>query len=419
MNLSDIAEGFFNIIDFDTPVAVTGDYWVGLEYDYSAGFDTLLLITTNFADRPAGPSTTSMFIEGTGWLLSSDVFGGEPNSSLIWDVLTSNGPSPVSVVSFPTTETCEGMEVTMNGYGSLNTTDYYWDITDGTDDYFYDEANLTATFDEGTWTISLIARGSCENDESEEYTLTVNPSIDLDVTTEGENCSAEDGEIEFTASGGDGGPYEYSINDGVTFFASDLFTGLSSATYDYVVRDDANCEETGSVVVENINTFSPTISPDIIIEPGGSTDLTVTGGSTWSWYEGATFVGATSTITVMPDVTTTYVCNVTDSEGCEAVLEVTVFIDDGSGIEGINLGKSLLLYPNPSNGHFSIQFSLIEARPMKVTIVNILGDQVLTESYQTIKNQTLDYDMTEVASGIYFIVLQSEGETVTRKMVIR
>ena len=83
------------------------------------------------------------------------------------DVLTSNGPAPVANVSFPVTETCEGMDVTMNGYGSTNTTSFYWDISDGTTDYFYDEGNLTTnSFTFGNWTIQLEADGSCLTDLS-------------------------------------------------------------------------------------------------------------------------------------------------------------------------------------------------------------------------------------------------------------
>ncbi|NOQ73449.1 MAG: T9SS type A sorting domain-containing protein [Crocinitomix sp.] len=418
--IDDLDAGFWNIIDFPGGVAVSGDYWVGAVYDYSAGFDTVLFATTNFGDRPSGPSTTSTFIsDGIGWTLTSDLFVSEPNASLIWDVLTSNGPSPVSVVSFPTTESCEGMEVTMNGFGSLNTTSYYWDITDGTDDYFYDEPNLTATFDEGTWVISLIADGSCESDVSADFTLVINPPMDVDVSINNENCTAADGEIDFSVSGGDGGPYQYSINDGATFFGSATFTGLTAGTYGYVIMDENNCEETGTAVVGNDNDFSPTISPDIIIGPGESTDLEVTGGITWSWYAGAIFISSDAMITVTPDVTTTYVCNVTDAEGCEAVLEVTVFIDDGSGIPGISLGKSLTVFPNPSNGNFNVQFSLIESKDLSIDVINILGDRVMSQSHQAVKDNTIQFDLSDVAPGVYFIILQSEDETVSKKMVIR
>lgn len=419
MPITALDAGFFNVINFDSGIPVSGNYWVGVQFDYSAGFDTVMFATTNFGDRPAGPSTTSINVAGFGWILTSDAFGGEPNCSLILDVLTSNGPSPVAVVSFPTVETCDGMEVTMNGFGSLNTTDYYWDITDGTDDYFYDEANLTTTFDVGTWTISLIVSGSCETDESSDYTLVVNPALNVTPAVTDETCNGEDGAINFGVAGGNGGPYDHSINGGATFFASPSFTGLASGTYNYVVVDDANCEASGAVTVDNINLFSPTITPDQIISAGESVDLTLTGGVAWEWYQGVTLIGTTSTITVSPAVTTTYICSATDAAGCTTEMDVTVFIDDGSGIEGIDLGKSMTLYPNPSTGAFSIRFNLIEAQDVSIEIRNVVGELVAENQMQNVQQQQLDFELDELAEGVYFVVVKTENQTALKKIIIR
>jgi PKD repeat protein len=418
--LSDLDEGFINTIDFTTGIAVTGNFWVGMVLNYGAGFDTVVFATTNFDDRPSGTSTTSCLITGgVGWTRTSDVFLGSPDCSLIMDVLTSNGPDPVAVVSFPVTETCEGMEVTMNGFGSLNTTSYYWDISDGVDDYFYDEANLTATFDAGTWTIQLIADGSCESDLSDVYTLTVNPAMNVTKTITPENCSDADGIITFNATGGDGAPYQYSINDGASFVGTSTFTDLTANTYNFVVKDDANCEFSGVAVVTNINSFSPSISPDVVIAPGESVDLTVTGGSFWTWYAGATYVGNTATVTVAPLVTTTYVCNVIDDSGCEVSLDVTVFADDGSGIVGIDLDKSLDIFPNPTADEINVRFNLIEAKDLSIRFVSVIGEEVVSERYTNISNNTLTFDLSQLAKGVYFAVIESENETVTKKIVLR
>ncbi len=418
--ISDLDAGFFNIIEFDGGVAVSGTFWVGVELSYVGGFDTLMMATTNFGDRPVGESTTSTLISGgVGWLRTSELFGSEPNCSLILDVLTSNGGSPVAVVSFPEDVTCEGVDITMNGFGSLNATDYYWDISDGTDDFFFDEANLTASFDEGTWTIQLQASGSCETDLSEVFTLTVNPAMDVDISTDPENCTGEDGEISFVVTGGDGGAYEYSINEGASFVGTSLFTGLNSGSYNYVVRDDENCEDAGTVVVDNINTFSPTISSDVTILTGESTDLTATGGVSWSWYAGADFVGSTATISVTPSVTTTYVCNITDDAGCEAVLEVTVFVDDGSGIEGVNLGKSLTMYPNPASNSVNLTFDFTAAKALSVEVVNLMGEVVNASNHTGVSSTTLAINVASLSAGVYFVTVRTDTESVTKKLVIR
>ncbi|WP_083261245.1 M43 family zinc metalloprotease [Crocinitomix algicola] len=416
---SDLDEGFFNEIAFPGGVSVFGDYWVGLEYDYSGGFDTLLMLTTNFADRPPGASTTSVLVSGlTGWTLTSDLFGGMPNGSLIIDVLTSLGTAPEAIVAWPDAETCEGNEVTMNGSGSLNTTDYYWNISDGFDDYYFDEANLTATFDPGLWTISLTAIGSCQSDESESFVLSVNESLTVTSSTEPENCGAEDGEINFSVDGGDGGPYDYSINDGATFFPTSSFTDLSAGTYSFVVRDEANCETSGDVVVDAVISFSPVISPDITIEEGESTVLTVSGGVSWMWYTGADFVGDEASITVSPETTTTYTCFVTDAEGCEIELEVTVSVG-AVGIEVLGFDNFVEVYPNPTNDYVNIGFNLSEERSVQLKIINLVGAVVLEDEFKDVKDNTIGYDVSNYASGLYYIVLQSEDLVYTHKLIIR
>lgn len=419
--MADLNAGFFNTVEFTGGIPVTGNYWVGAELSYVGGFDTLMFGTTNFADRPAGASTTSAFISGgVGWTLTSSIFASGPNCSLIMDVLTSNGPAPVAVVSFPDPAvTCEGSEVTMNGFGSLNTTSYYWDISDGTDDYFFGEANLTSSFGEGTWTIQLLADGACETDASEVFTLTVNPSMSVSPSTEPENCTASDGEIAFTVTGGSGGPFEYSINAGATFVGTSVFTGLDAGDYTYVIKDDENCEVTDSVTVENENTFAPTISPDITILPGASTDLTVTGGATWSWYAGADFVGSTATITVTPDVTTTYVCNSTDASGCEVTLEVTVTVIDDAGLSITDLGSHIEMYPNPTTGSVSLTFDFVQAKDLTVTIVNLLGEKVTRSYYTGVTSNTLSFDLSQMSSGVYFVNVQTETEAITKKLILK
>lgn len=133
----------------------------------------------------------------------------------------------------------------------------------------------------------------------------------------------------------------------------------------------------------------------------------------------AIYVGETATVTVSPEVTTTYVCNVTNAEGCESTLEVTVFIDDGTGITGVTLKRSFALYPNPSNGSVHLQFQLNEAKDIQVQVVNVLGDIMWMNQYNEVTDQLISFDLDRVAKGIYFVILKAEGETVSKKLVIQ
>ena len=418
--------GFWNEINFTTPVPVNGEFWVGVQLAYPAtGIqDTVVFATTLFTDRPSGPGTT--WVQGYEpdlmvnfvWQSVTDLFTSNPNSSLILDVLTSNGPNPTAVVSFPTTETCEGMPVTMNGYASANTTSYYWDISDGTDDYFYDEANLTTAFPVGNWTIQLQTDGSCKTALSPVYNLTVNPPLNVSFAVTDENCVAADGGFVITVTGGDGGAYTYSINSGATFAPGWTYTGLVAGDYTVITMDNNNCIDTSIATVGTLNTFAPTITPDATITSGTSTTLTVTGGVSWTWYEGAILAGTTSSITVAPTVTTTYYCNVTDGSGCEAELEVTLTVIDDSGIED-NLEESFSIYPNPTTGKFAVTFDLNKPREMTIEVVNIVGEKVLVKTLVDVQNQSFEFDINSVADGVYFVVIRSEDEQISKKLVVR
>ncbi|MBI3136071.1 MAG: T9SS type A sorting domain-containing protein [Bacteroidetes bacterium] len=422
MPLTDLNEGFWNEIEFTTPVSVTGTFWISATFTYSGSFDTVMFATTDFADRVGGANTgtAGVFVSGgVGWYLTSNLFSGNPNTSIIMDALVSNGPAPTASVSFPVTETCEGMDVTMNGYGSTNTSSYYWDISDGTNNYYYDQANLTTnTFTQGNWTIQLEASGSCQTDLSPVYNLVVNPPLSVNYTVTDETCTAADGQIVITATGGDGGSYDYSINSGATFQTGWTYTGLISGDYTVITTDANNCKDTGVVSVGNINTFNPTITADATVPPATNTILTVTGGVSWTWYEGVNVIGTTNSVNVAPTVTTTYYCNVLDASGCEAELDVTLTVFDDSGIEG-NLAESFSIYPNPTSGKFAITFDLKKSHDLTVEVVNIVGEKVIQRTYAGVQNQTLEFDMNSVADGVYFIVIKSEDEQISKKLVVR
>lgn len=431
--ISQLNAGFWNEIDFTTPVPVNGEFWVGVQLEYPASGvqDTVILATTNFSDRPSGPSST--WVQGWApdfppsgtfynWQSTTSFFTSNPDCSLILDVLTSTGPSPTAVSAWPNPTTCEGADITMNGFGSLNTTDYYWDITDGTNNYFSTDGNFTTQLTQGTWTFYLEADGSCQTDITGPFVLTVNPPLSATFNVGNENCTAADGTIDIILTGGDGGPYNYSINNNTTIETSGNYTGLIAGNYNYVLSDNNECELSGVVTVGNDNSFSPTITPDMTNPPATPQDLTVTGGVSWTWYAneggGPVQVGTTQTINVAPVVTTEYVCNVVDANGCEAELSVTITVDSSGNVVE-NWMESFQIYPNPTDGAFSIVFGLNQPKDMQIKIVNVIGQEVFEGTFNQVQNNTINFDLNQVASGIYFVNIQSGEEMISKKIVVR
>lgn len=121
-----------------------------------------------------------------------------------------------------------------------------------------------------TWTETNTA--ACVT--SDVVTITFSNLSETTVVTPS-NCSASDGTITITASNGIA-PYQYSIDNGVTFQPGNVFTNLAANNYTVVVTDAAGCQVTGNYVIANIT--GPTITNVAFTNPlcNGNCDGTIT-----------------------------------------------------------------------------------------------------------------------------------------------
>ena len=74
---------------------------------------------------------------------------------------------------------------------------------------------------------------------------------------------SSDGSITLGASGGIA-PYEYSIDNGITFTKTHIFGGLAEKKYDYIIRDKNGCDAKGDITLVDPAPIVPTIIPNSI-----------------------------------------------------------------------------------------------------------------------------------------------------------
>lgn len=115
------------------------------------------------------------------------------------------------------------------------------------------------------------------------------------------------------------GAIQYSINNGVSFQASNQFNGLCQGTYSIVVSDANGCSATQTATISGPSALNVTLSGNTFFCIGASGTITsnVTGGVTpytYSWNNGA----STSNLTVSPNAAQNYCVTVTDANGCSA-----------------------------------------------------------------------------------------------------
>lgn len=77
-------------------------------------------------------------------------------------------------------------------------------------------------------------------------------------------------------------------------------------------------------------------------------------------------------------------------------------------------------YPNPFNPTTTIEYSLAYATKAKVTVFNMLGQElkVLADGKHTAGTHMVSFDATQYASGVYFYQIETDNFVQTRKMLL-
>lgn len=162
------------------------------------------------------------------------------------------------------------------------------------------------------------------------------PTID-NIQTVPPTCGAQDGSITITASGGTA-PVQYSIDNGATFQASNVFNGLAGGTYDIIVEDANGCQAVtqnglataNAPVIDNIGTVQPSCGVQ-----DGVLNIAASGGVAplqYSIDNGATFV-ANNVFTNLGSGT--YLVVVEDANGCQVTGQQNLTNSNGPSIDAV------------------------------------------------------------------------------------
>jgi hypothetical protein len=181
---------------------------------------------------------------------------------------------------------------------------------------------------------------------------------------------------------------------------------------------------------------------------GGSPCITYGGGGTactytYSWVPTTGLSSATvCNPTASPTVTTTYTLYVNfsglcccdggtgscPSQTCTAIqrsstVKVTVnntccrLISPDQENEKVN--SEINLFPNPTEGKFSLQFNQLVAGTC-IVIYDANGKQAMFEANLDVNKKQFDYDLTQMAKGIYYVkVIEGESTLYLKKIVLQ
>lgn len=232
---------------------------------------------------------------------------------------------------------------------------------------------------------------------------------------------------------------EYKLKEDEDWTAIDVntypqhaFTTLTDST-EYQVRLRTVCGDGDTSIYSNIVDFTTLRTPCssaqvsvIDITKSSATATWMRNGDEMGWdfsykksadeqYGETVFL--TDTFFNFPGLTpdTEYKINIRtkcDENYYSAFAEFTFRTHDGIGINEVNAGRNVVIYPNPAQNKLQVK---ADAGFETISVINLLG-QVLHNG-RIMDTQKLEINVSSYESGVYFIRLEGKNGVVTKKFI--
>jgi len=108
--------------------------------------------------------------------------------------------------------------------------------------------------------------------------------------------------------------------------------------------------------------------------------------------------------------------------------EKYLYIIENDQVTGINSSENLLPnkltlnqnYPNPFNPTTNIEYGVSKSGNVKIELFDVLGNHIktLVNDHKDAGNYNVSFNGSDLASGVYFYILKSNGITISKKMTL-
>lgn len=237
------------------------------------------------------------------------------------------------------------------------------------------------------------------------------------------------GQIQVYASGGVP-PYEYSMDNGLTWQTSGVFASLTYGTYQFVIRDAIGCTQTTTALIDT-NSLGP--APEFLVSTSpelGDTIVLVDISNprpdsvVWDFPAGTTIVDTSMfSPQIIPADTGNFAVTMHAWYGtCEVILTRQISIQpfDSLGADpwGMNGIDSLILYPNPNNGTFTVHTELAGRQDFVILVTDQSGNEHARVQVSDANEWTGTMNVSNPVPGNYVLRVIAEYDTAALIFVI-
>jgi PKD repeat protein len=328
---------------------------------------------------------------------------------------------------------------------STNALTYAWSFGDGGTST---SPNPTHTYAaDGSFVVSLITNNICGSDTINKNVLVSSLDITVSAVTapvSGCNLNAttavririkNNRAVELTNV-----PVSYQINGGaivneiVPLIAANglkihSFTTTADLSADgtYNIKgwaslpnDFDNSNDTVKVIIFNQSAPNAMFTSNVT---GGDLTLTNTSGeglsaTTYSWSFGDGIISNDKNPSHTYAAAGSYIVSLIATNTCGSdTLNQTINVT-AVGLNNTINAKNVIVYPNPNNGQFKIDFKLNLKDNVTLKIVNLSGQIVYQNNLGSTLSENLSIDLSELASGVYTLRVEGVNTQITKKISV-
>ncbi len=367
-------------------------------------------------------------------------------SSVIPSAPTASSNSPV----------CQFQTLNLNASSSTNGITYIWTGPNGFSSTSQNPTITNVPFAAGGNYYAQVNLNGCRS-ARDTVIVTISPSLIPAITISANPASdsvCQGHPISFTATttnGGNNPTYQWYDDHQVVVGAisgiwGSPFLGNGDSVYCVLTISSSGACVSQNVVVSNTIgiTVLPTVTPVafIYVSPGNTVSLgtsvtftsyVVNPGPTdaYQWSVNGVAIpapygtGSTFTSQALMDsavVTLTVYSSTMCADPDSAVSNsIVMHISNNTGVKALNAFSDVNLYPNPTNGTFSVKGFLngINNKEISLEMMNSLG-QIIYSTSATVNNSVLDQKVSvNVADGIYMLRIKSDEQSKSFRVVVQ
>lgn len=263
----------------------------------------------------------------------------------------------------------------------------------------------------GTYTVTVTDLSTVGCSASESVTINILEPVFAEAGPNDTICKGDQGQL--VASGG--GTYDWG--SGIPGAVLDAGPGATT-TYTVTVTGGNGCTDTdqATIVVYDIPAVLVEMADQVLCVESGSIALSASpsGGTFFgTGVSGSNFNASAAGIGVH-----TVYYEMGDFEDCLGIDSVVFTVDLCTGIEDAFGAENIRVYPNPSNGQFTVEIDMSEIMNGRIELLDVLGQLVTTPIETNLQNLKQTFNVSGLTEGVYFLRISTNETTINQKILL-